>query len=110
MFGLIGPIEEPDQLQSLGGFGGGFGVLINIGLNLLIVGAGIYALFNFIFAGYGFLSASGDPKKIQMAWAKIWQSILGLTLSAGGFIIAAIISRLIFRDQNFILSPVLPGV
>ncbi len=106
MLGIIGTINEPQELNSLGGLeGGGVGSLLNLVLNILIVGAAIYTLFNFVFAGYTFLSAGGDAKKIEMAWAKIWQSILGLTIAAGAFILAAIFGYLIFGNPSFILNP-----
>jgi hypothetical protein len=71
---------------------------------LLIVGAGIFTLFNLIFAGYTFLSAGGDPKKIADAWGKIWQSLLGLTIAVGSFVLAAIFGQLLFGDYNALLQ------
>ena len=81
------------------------GAYLNVIINLLIVGAGIYALLNFILAGYGYLSAGGDPKKIQEASANIWQSIVGLVIVAGSFLIAALIGYLVFKDANALLFP-----
>lgn len=72
-------------------------------VKLLIVGAGIYAVFNLITAGYTFMSAGGDPKKIESAWAKIWQTLLGLAVAAGSFVLAAIFGKLIFGDYNALL-------
>jgi len=66
--------------------------------------AGVYTLLNFVFAGYTFLSGAGDPKKIQDSWAKIWQSIIGLTVAAGSFVLAALLGLLLFRDSNAILQ------
>lgn len=102
----FGKIEEPAALKNFsGGEGIGIGNLLNLVLRLMIVGAGIYALFNFILAGYSFLSAGDDPKKIEAAWAKIWQTALGLAVAAGAFVLAAIFGYLIFGDVNFILNP-----
>ena len=33
--------------------------------NLLVVLAGLYAVINLIMAGYAFMSAGDDPKKVQ---------------------------------------------
>lgn len=108
-FGIIGDIPEPPELATFGGLEtGGIGRILNIVIGVLITAAGLYALFNFILAGYGFLSAGGDSKKIEMAWSKIWQSILGLTLAAGSLVLAAIISQLVFGDPSYILSPTIP--
>jgi len=66
--------------------------------------AGIYAFFNIIIAGYAFMSAGGNPEKIANAWAKIWQTLLGLVIAAASFVLAAIFGQLIFRDPNALLQ------
>lgn len=103
-FGSINPpagISDGDAGQNIGN-------LIQTVIWVLIVGAGIYALFNFILAGYGFLSAGDDPKKVAGAWAKIWQTALGLLVAAGAFVLAAIFGELIFGQWDFILNPKIP--
>jgi len=82
--------------------------VLNIVFKLLITVGGIYALFNFIIAGYSFLSAGDDPKKAAAAWTKIWQSMLGLLFVAAAFVLAALIGILIFGDAKYILSPTIP--
>lgn len=84
------------------------GKLIQYAIWILIVGAAVYALFNFILAGYAFMSAGEDPKKVAGAWAKIWQTALGLAFAAGAFVLAAIFGQLIFGDPTFILNPKIP--
>ena len=102
----LGQIKPP---QALSGYGSdpaqAIGGLIERIVQLLIIGAGIYALFNFILAGYDFLSAGDDAKKVAGAWAKIWQTVLGLAIAAGSFVLAAIFGQLIFNDPTFILHP-----
>lgn len=107
---LFGQITLPSNITTLYGSDPGVAVgsLLQMIFRLLIVVAGVYALLNFILAGYGFLSAEGDPKKIEGAWAKIWQSALGLAVVAGSFTLAAIFGKLIFGDASFILTPVIP--
>jgi hypothetical protein len=84
------------------------GKLIQLAIWLLIIGASIYALFNLVLAGYSFMSAGDDSKKIAGAWAMIWQTMLGLTVAAGAFVLAAIFGQLLFGSPTFILNPVLP--
>lgn len=74
-------------------------------LRIVIIGAGLYAFINLIIAGYGFMGAAGDVKKVQQSWEKIWQSLLGLALVAGSFVLAAIFGKLIFGDYSAILKP-----
>jgi hypothetical protein len=105
----FGTIAPPSSLAKYGTDPGvAIGKLIQTVIWVLIVGAGIYALFNFILAGYAFMSAGDDPKKVTGAWAKIWQTALGLAVAAGAFVLAAIFGQLIFNDPTFILNPTIP--
>ena len=105
----IGTIAQPAPTVSLGTSPGQvIGTLLNLVFNLLLVGAGIYALFNFILAGYMFLSAGDDPKKIEGAWSKIYQSVIGLLVAGGSLVLAAIFGQIIFGDPTFLISPSIP--
>jgi hypothetical protein len=104
----FGNIEAPQTAFSGMSGAEAIGSLIERILQLLIVGAGIYALFNLVMAGYAFMSAGDDAKKVAGAWAKIYQTLLGLTFSAGAFVLAAIFGQLVFGDPMFILHPQIP--
>lgn len=106
----FGQIRPPTTAFSGSDAGTSIGRLIQLGLSLLIVGAGLYALFNFVIAGYSFLSAGDDTKKISGAWAMIWQTALGLAVAAGAFVIAAIFGKLLFNDFGFLLNPQIPNL
>lgn len=105
----FGVIEPPEAIKNnVANPAVGIGKLIQTAIWILIIGSGVYALFNFILAGYGFLSAGDDPKKVAGAWAKIWQTALGLLVSAGSIILAALFGKIIFGDFNAILNPTIP--
>lgn len=105
----FGTINQPAALGNFGTVeGGAIGVLLNLIFNVMIVVAGIYALFNFILAGYAFLSAGDDPKQIQGAWAKIYQSVIGLLIAAGALVLAAVFGIIIFGDAGALLFPEIP--
>jgi len=107
----FGVVEQPAAVQNLGSVsGGGPGKLIQTFIWILIIGAGIYALFNFVLAGYAFLGAGSDAKKVQDAWKKIWQSVVGLAIAAGAIAIAALIGKLLFGSFDFLLSPSIPNI
>lgn len=103
---IFGTINRPAFLAN--NVSTGIGPLLNMIMRAMIVIAGVYALINFILAGYQFMSAGGDAGKVANAWAKIWQSIIGLIVAAGAFVIAAIIGWLIFGDATFIINPTIP--
>jgi len=107
IFGTVNPPVGVNKFS--GGSIGGISVFITVILRTMIVAAGIYALFNLVIAGYQFLGAGGEPKAIAAAWARIWQSILGLVVTAGAFVIAALIGILLFGDPTFILQPTVFG-
>ncbi|KKQ92194.1 MAG: hypothetical protein UT58_C0003G0026 [Microgenomates group bacterium GW2011_GWC1_39_7b] len=105
----FGTIKAPTALSQYGTDAGpAIGGLIEKVLQFLIVGAGIYALFNLVLAGYAFMSAGDDAKKVEGAWAKIYQTIIGLAFSAGAFVLAALIGQFVFGSWDFILSPSIP--
>lgn len=109
MLQILGPVTKPEALKKFGGIEeGGLGKFLNTILQTLIVVAGIYALFNLVIAGYAFMSAGDDPKKVAGAWQKIWQTLLGLAFAAGALVLAAIFGELIFDNPMFILRPTIP--
>lgn len=78
---------------------------LNILLRIVFIIGGLFAFFNIVMAGFGFLSAGGDPKMVTKAWEKIYQSLLGIVVIAASFLFAAIIGILIFQDPTAILQP-----
>lgn len=98
---VFGTVNSPPGVSL---YGGGISDFISNIVKLLIVVAGIWSFFNFVMAGYSYLSAGDDPKKIESAGAKIWQTVLGLTVAAGAFILAGIFGKLIFNDYNALLQ------
>lgn len=114
MIQIIGKITPP-EIFSPKGYGQlnmGLVPFLNNIVRLLIVIGGIWAFINLILAGYAFLGAGDDPKKITAAWAKIWQSMLGLFFILGSFVLAAIFGYLLFGHPGAILRPKIygPGV
>lgn len=108
---IFGGITPPAAIQKFSSDGNPSGLidLFNNILRLLIVVGGLYALLNFILAGYAFMSASGDPKKVELAWAKIWQSMVGLFIIAASFALAALMGKLLFGNTTAILKPTIYG-
>lgn len=104
---IFGQVQNPLQ----GGYGGlgGIGPFITNVIRLLFVVAGVYSLFNFLIAGFEYINAGGDSKKLERAWSKIWQSLLGLVIMVAAFAIASLVGALIFGNANFIFNPVIYG-
>ena len=114
LFQVIGNIKPPPAidlyLKKTGGVKGAALILfLNNILKLMIVLAGLFALFQLILAGYDFISAGGDTKKVTNAFNKIWQALLGLIIVAASFTIAGIVGKLFFGDWTAITNPVIYG-
>ena len=116
IFQIIGNIELPPgverwvtQYPSAEGKVPGLIPFANALLKIIITLAGLFAFFNLIIAGFQFMSAGGDSKAIGKAWDKIWQSLIGLLIIAGSFVLAAIFGWLLFGDMRAILIPKVYG-
>lgn len=109
IFGNVNPPDYLTKYTNVVGPNFGLIVLFNNILRLVFLIGGIYVFVNMIMAGYQYMNAGGDPKQIEAAWSKIWQSIMGLTIMVVSFILAAIIGFLLFGDPAFIFKPKLYG-
>ncbi len=87
----------------------GLPMFINNLILLLTIVGGLTLVFNVLLAGYAYISASGDPKKVEEAWTKIWQSLVGLIIMVSFIIIAGIINKVVFRGNINILQPTIVG-
>ena len=54
------------------------------------------------------MSAGDDAKKVAGAWAQIYQTIIGLAVAAGSFVLAALFGQLLFDNWLFLLQPTIP--
>lgn len=107
-FGTIAPPPGVDQYN----VGGQIGLILFISniIRLITVIAGVWALFNLIFAGFTYVTSANDAKGIETAWKSIYMSLIGLMIIVGSFTITAIVSYLLFGDASYILDPTLIGV
>lgn len=116
--GIFGEIKNP--FEKIPGLGtplsaasptNPFGLifLLNNLLRLIFVIGGLFAFLQIIVAGIQFISAGGDPKQIEGAWNKIWQSIVGLLIMVLSFGLAALFGILLYGDALAILNPKLYG-
>lgn len=108
---IIGTIDNPlpPAYQGITGSPGGLILFMTNILRLVFVVAGIYAFVNLVIAGFSYMSAGGDSKKVNDAWGKIWQSLLGLVIIVASFAMAALFGYILFGDAGFILSPKIYG-
>jgi len=104
MLGIFGTISNPTTYASNQG-SGLFTFISNI-LKFAGVVAGLFFVVQIIMAGFSYIGANGDPKKVDLAWAKIWQSLIGLLIVASAFIIASVVGKIFGID---IINPTIVG-
>lgn len=113
MAGLLGqPIKNPLQSVNASGYGDvttGLPKFITNLVTLIFVGAGLYAFFNLMFAGFTYITSAGDQKKIEAALLSINNSLLGLIVMVSAAAITGIVSYLLFGSATAILSPKITG-
>lgn len=65
--------------------------IIRNGIWLLIIVGFIIGIIWMIFAGYSFIFAGDDPKKVSSAWSRIYFGLLGLVIVVGSFAIIKLV-------------------
>lgn len=101
---VFGSIPNPTKYG--GSEGQGLFLFISNVFRLIGIIAGLVLVFQLIMAGFAYISASGDPKKAEAAWTKIWQSLLGIVIVSAAFVIASVVGRFTGID---ILNPTIYG-
>lgn len=107
MASIFGDIENP--IDSYGNVNTGLPSFISNVVTVVFAAAGLYAFFNLMIAGFTYVTAGGDEKKIQAAVYSINMSLLGLIIMVGAAAVTGIVSFLLFGDAGAILSPSITG-
>ena len=112
MAALFGDINNPLQTINPSGYGDvntGLPHFITNIITVIFVAAGLYAFFNLMFAGFTYITAYGDAKKLQAALSSINMSLVGLIVMVGAAAITGIVSYVLFGSATAILSPQIIG-
>lgn len=108
---IFGQLKPQYKGSYTGDVTSNFGLIIFLNniIKLLFLVGGLIAFLNLVLAGFQFLNAGGDPKAIEQAWNKIWQSLIGLLILTSSFLIAAIAGLILYGDPGALLNPILYG-
>ncbi len=100
-------IKSP--LTGYGDVGSGLPTFITNVITIIFAGAGIFAFFNLMIAGFSYVTSAGDTKKIEAATAQINMSLIGLVVMVAAAAVTGIVSYLLFGSATAILSPKITG-
>lgn len=67
-------------------------------IGFMTVAAGIWFMFEILFAGYEWISAGGDAKKLETARARITHGFMGLLIVVGAWALLAITGQFLGID------------
>lgn len=112
---VIGPIRAPAPIRLLNAQvpdgdqsgRGNIGIIIfasNI-ITIVNIFAGIFMMFNFIIAGYTYITLAGNTSAYEKANQRILYGMIGLLIIVVSYSFAGLIGLVFFGDAGFILSP-----
>ena len=107
MASTFGTINPP--VTAYGSVGTGLPQFITNVITIIFAGAGLFAFFNLMFAGFTYITSNGDQKKLEQAIGSINMSLMGLVIMVGAAAITGIISYILFSNATAILSPSIKG-
>lgn len=78
-------------------------------VTIIFAAAGLFAFFNLMIAGFSYITAAGDTKKIEAATASINMSLIGLVIMVAAAALTGVVSFLLFGSATAILAPKITG-
>lgn len=63
-------------------------------VQVLITLAGAVSVGFFVWGGYGYITSSGNPEKLDRSKSTIWHSAIGLAIVLGAFVLSNVITQL----------------
>lgn len=113
---IFGTIEAPAGVDKFNADAGedanNMGLLLFVSnvIKLISIVGGIFVLFNFVFAGFTYITANGDSSAYSKIGEKLSLSVTGLILIVASYTIAGIIGLIIFGDATYIINPQIPTI
>jgi hypothetical protein len=109
---VLGKVSPPPGVTNFNDQAGTDGIGIIIFASNMIkfasVIAGLWVMFNFITAGYDYITA-GDTKAHEKVKNKLTMSVLGLVIIVAAYTIAGLLGFILFNDPSYIINPKICG-
>lgn len=109
---IIGSIQPPQGVASYDANSGGeIGLFLFLStlIKISTIVAGLWVLFNFILAGFTYISAQGNTKANEEVKNKLTYSVVGLVVIVVSYIAIGLLGLLLFGRANFFLQPEICG-
>lgn len=108
---IFGEVTVPQGVAEYNTAAGGIGLLIFISriVQLVFVVGGLVVVYNFISAGFIYLTSEGDSKAHEKVKNQVTYSVIGLVMLVLSFGFAGLLGALFFQDATFFLDPTIQG-
>jgi hypothetical protein len=108
---VFGTINVPQGVAEYNTAAGGIGILLFVSriVQLIFIVGGIIVVYNFISAGFVYLTSEGDSKAHEKVKNQVTYSVIGLVMLVLSFGFASLLGTLFFGDPTFFLNPVIQG-
>lgn len=109
---ILGPVTPPEAVANANAASGGeIGALFLFSrfVRLASIAAGIFVIWNFISAGFTYISGAGNANTHVVVRDKITWSVVGIIVLVSAYTIIGLLSLFFFRDAAFMLNPTLQG-
>jgi hypothetical protein len=107
---VFGELDPPQGVEQFNNEAGGVGIVLFASnmLRLASLIAGLWVFFNFIRAGYIYITGDSSNAAQEVS-SLLTNSVVGILIIVGSFLFAGLIGLLFFGDALFIIEPTLYG-
>jgi hypothetical protein len=108
---IFGKVEAPPGVADYDAAAGGIGLVLFVSnlIRIITIVGGVFVMVNIIYAGWIYISSSGNADAHTKVADTIIYSIIGLAIIVGSYAAAALAGVIFFGDATFILSPTICG-
>jgi len=108
---VFGEVSPPPGVTDYDTAAGGIGLVLFLSnlIKIITVAGGIFVMGNILYAGWIYISSSGDVSAHEKVTNTVTYSVVGLAIIVGSYAAAALAGAIFFGDANFILSPTICG-
>ena len=91
----LGPFSDLGQGTDVGPAANKFSDIISKIIGIMTIIAGVWFIFQFIIAAFGYLAAGGDPEKVKKANNQITNSIIGLVIVVAAYALISLMGKIL---------------
>ncbi len=108
---VFGTVSPPPGITDYDKAAQGIGLipfLSNL-IRIITIAGGIFVMVNILYAGWIYISSSGDASAHEKVANTITYSVVGLAIIVFSYTAAALAGTIFFGDATFILNPTICG-